>query len=214
MADNTNNDSQLSRRERERKRHREEILIAASDIFGRHGFEKTSMQMIADRADLSIGKIYSHFEGKEAIYREVIDYIVDLMRERCDTAIKPGCPAVEAIRIRLRTAMEIFEDHIPFIRLFHEVGGIRVDAVAEKAEKGHVEKIAAMLREAIDKGEFSADIDPEIHAVMIEGAGHRLLEVLADRDADSFGQIAELLDRIFLQPFETGKSKNNSPKEL
>ena len=61
----------LSRRERTRKQHREEILSAATGLFARHGYDGTSMQMIADEAEISVGKLYLHFEGKEDIYREI-----------------------------------------------------------------------------------------------------------------------------------------------
>ena len=214
MFNNEHNSKQLNRRERERKRHREEILEAASEIFGKYGYEKTSMQMIAERAELSVGKIYTHFEGKEAIYSELIEYIVTLVHLRCDSAVKPGMSSLETIRVRMHTAMEIFKDHIPFIRLYHEDFNIRSGRCRDGEGKGHLDDIASLLKEAIRNGEFSGEIDPELHAFMMEGAGRRLLESLSGSGTESFEKITELLDKVFLKPFEIKKSEGNSSKEF
>lgn len=205
MFDNQNDGKQLSRRERERKRHREEIMEAASEIFGKFGFEKTSMQMIAERAELSVGKIYTHFEGKEAIYRELIEYIVTLVHHRCEEAVKPGMSPLETIRVKMRTAMSTFRDHIPFIRLYHEDFDIRKGRFGEVECKKPMMDISFLLKEAIGNGEFSGEIDPDLHALMMEGAGHRLMEYLSGSGTDSFEKITELLDKVFLKPFEIKK---------
>ena len=47
------------------------ILNAAFAQFGRYGFRKTSMDDIAREADISRASIYSYFENKEEILREL-----------------------------------------------------------------------------------------------------------------------------------------------
>ena len=44
-----------TRRERELARHRQEILDAAVHLFAENGFHPTTMQMIAERAEFSVG---------------------------------------------------------------------------------------------------------------------------------------------------------------
>ncbi|MBN2184540.1 MAG: TetR/AcrR family transcriptional regulator [Candidatus Krumholzibacteriota bacterium] len=207
MFDNEDDSKQLSRRERERKRHREEILEAASEVFGQYGFEKTSMQMIAEKAELSVGKIYTHFKGKEAIYRELIEYIVTLVHQRCEDAVKPGMSPLETIRVKMRTAMCTFRDHTPFIRLYHEDFDIRKGRFGDVECKKPMMDISSLLKEAIESGEFSGEIDPEFHALMMEGAGHILMESISRSGTDSFDKITELLDKVFLKPFENKKQQ-------
>lgn len=43
------------------------ILNTALGLFQEHGFEKTTMRMIATACDLSLGAAYYHFETKEAL---------------------------------------------------------------------------------------------------------------------------------------------------
>ena len=51
---------------------RRAVLDAALHLFSRQGFGPTSVRDIADRAGVSIGAVYHHFEEKEAIFRELI----------------------------------------------------------------------------------------------------------------------------------------------
>ena len=51
-----------TRRERDRFRLAAEILDAAAELFASFGYEGTSVKQIAERAELSVGKIYNHRE--------------------------------------------------------------------------------------------------------------------------------------------------------
>lgn len=48
-------------------------LRAALGLFSRQGFRATSMRQIAKKSGLSVGNLYHHFGGKEAIFQRLID---------------------------------------------------------------------------------------------------------------------------------------------
>ena len=48
------------------------ILDQATDLFSRHGFEGTSMRMIARASGITEAAIYRHFDNKSHLYQEVI----------------------------------------------------------------------------------------------------------------------------------------------
>jgi AcrR family transcriptional regulator len=52
---------------------RERLLLAARQVFARHGFGGASVDMIAAEACYSKGAIYSNFETKEAILFELLE---------------------------------------------------------------------------------------------------------------------------------------------
>ncbi len=62
----------LTRKEREALRHRSAILEAAESLFAEQGFHATTVQMIADAAEFSVGYLYKHFDGKEDLYRTLV----------------------------------------------------------------------------------------------------------------------------------------------
>jgi hypothetical protein len=54
-------ESRPSGRDREHARHRREILAAAVRLFAEHGYHETTMQLVAQAADVSVGYLYKHF---------------------------------------------------------------------------------------------------------------------------------------------------------
>jgi AcrR family transcriptional regulator len=63
--------TKLSRRQREKKRRKTEILDAAEIIFARDGFENASMNAIANKAEFSKRTLYKYFEDKIDLYLTV-----------------------------------------------------------------------------------------------------------------------------------------------
>lgn len=54
---------------------RQALIMAGLDLFGEHGFEATSTRMLAERAGANISAIPYYFNGKEGLYRAVVEYI-------------------------------------------------------------------------------------------------------------------------------------------
>ncbi len=59
-----------------RERNSDRILIAAEEEFVLHGFKGTSMQSIADRADLPKANIHYYFKNKSNLYQAVLENIM------------------------------------------------------------------------------------------------------------------------------------------
>jgi AcrR family transcriptional regulator len=51
---------------------RERILRKAHRLFTRHGYHGTSMRRISRQAAVSLGNLYNHFPGKEALFTTVL----------------------------------------------------------------------------------------------------------------------------------------------
>ncbi len=60
----------------------EHILWTAKDIFLELGFERTSMDVVASRAETSKRSLYAHFESKEKLFLAVIDLVRRLFLSR------------------------------------------------------------------------------------------------------------------------------------
>lgn len=64
-----------SRREERRLRQqdisRTQLLDAAEEVFGRKGFHETTLREIAELAEFSVGSVYSFFESKDDLFRQI-----------------------------------------------------------------------------------------------------------------------------------------------
>ncbi|TQV80270.1 TetR/AcrR family transcriptional regulator [Aliikangiella coralliicola] len=63
----------MVRKKRDTSAKRESILDAAIDAFIEFGFEKTSMDLIAERANSSKRTVYNHFSSKESLIEEAFN---------------------------------------------------------------------------------------------------------------------------------------------
>ncbi len=61
-----------SRLERKKEETRQKIIGVAMALFEEQGFEPTTMEQIADRADIARGTLYNYFPSKEAIISEYV----------------------------------------------------------------------------------------------------------------------------------------------
>ncbi|MCC5810420.1 MAG: TetR/AcrR family transcriptional regulator [Ectothiorhodospiraceae bacterium] len=68
-----------------RRRH---ILEAAREVFQQRGLEGASMRLIARAAGCTTGAVYARFEGKEALYAEVLMGSLATLREALATALE------------------------------------------------------------------------------------------------------------------------------
>jgi AcrR family transcriptional regulator len=56
------------RKEREKERRRQQIIVAAKRVFSERGFNRATMEDIAKEAELSPGTLYLYFKNKEELY--------------------------------------------------------------------------------------------------------------------------------------------------
>jgi len=105
------------RRERERLRHRREILLAAEKIFTEKGFFPTTVQEIARAAEFSVGALYQHFASKEELYSCLILERARQMTEKTLSATVTEPDPVSKIRALIREQLKICEENKQFFRL-------------------------------------------------------------------------------------------------
>ena len=61
------------RRNARSEQSRRQVLDAALHLFSHQGYRATTMRDIAEKAGVSTGNVYHHFEEKEQIFRDLLD---------------------------------------------------------------------------------------------------------------------------------------------
>ena len=182
MTDN----AKLSRRQRERRRHKEEILAAALKLFSEKGFHAVSMQEIATAAEFATGTLYNFFASKEALFEELThsrgDRIVSDL-----TAILDG-PGEEVDRLRtfIRRQPALQEKHAEFIKVYVSEFGTRGAMVSKNREEDEFRtildtKLAQLLEAGITRGVFR-----RVDAAITAKALRSVMETLAFEIAGHF----------------------------
>ena len=72
---------------------RRQLLDIGRELFAQKGFQATSIEEVAARADVSKPVVYEHFGGKEGLYAVVVDREMEALLGRFTSALStPGHP--------------------------------------------------------------------------------------------------------------------------
>jgi AcrR family transcriptional regulator len=109
------------RKEREKERRRQQIMVAAKRVFSDRGFTKATMEDIAQEAELSPGTLYLYFKNKEELYASlslrILQYL--LLRIEHVNAIKDAGPD-EKLTALMEAMYDVYEfDPLIIINMFH-----------------------------------------------------------------------------------------------
>ena len=98
MSDNvvplkaTTAESPVSRVRMSGKERREQLLDIGRTLFADKGFDGTSVEEIADKANVSKPVVYEHFGGKEGLYAVVVDREVRRLLDRITASLQGNHP--------------------------------------------------------------------------------------------------------------------------
>jgi len=109
------------RKEREKERRRQQIIVAAKRVFSKKGLSKTTMEDIAKESELSPGTLYLYFKNKEELYASLSLRILQFLGIRVAQVIEENETNPPEKLEKLITAMyEVYEfDPMVIINMFH-----------------------------------------------------------------------------------------------
>ncbi len=91
-------------------RKREAIVVAAIAEFRDTGFEVTSMDRIAARAEVSKRTVYNHFPSKEELFAEILQRLWCQIGEIPDAIYRPGIGLREQLSAMLHAKLKTLSD--------------------------------------------------------------------------------------------------------
>lgn len=193
------------RRERERDRHRREILEAARKLFVEQGYENTTMLQVARRADFAVGTLYNLFAGKEDLYEALMLEAFRAAHQRIRDGILPPGNAIDRIERVIDATTELFFEYRELSLLFFSRTAcpactqrftLKGEALALHQENSRL--IEEIFRGGIEKGLF-IDLPPRLLAASLQGLSNAIFaEVMAGTKKYTAGEIADCRKRVFL----------------
>jgi len=195
----------LSRKERERQRHRQEILEAAERVFVRKGYHGATVEEIAQEAEFAVGTIYNFFKGKDDLYARVIEGIAQDFMEQFETKVLSLADPESAIAALIELRLTHFEDHRGFFRVFLEAApASRVDAARAFPKdcaalyERYMRTVTEIFRRGISQGVFD-ETDPLYLALCMEGIVNAFVAYWSKREpTEPLAVRVEKMKREFL----------------
>ncbi|MBR9985694.1 MAG: TetR/AcrR family transcriptional regulator [Desulfosarcina sp.] len=109
------------RKEREKERRRQQIIVAAKRVFSEKGFNKATMEDIAKEAELSPGTLYLYFKNKEELYASLSLRILQYLHIRVthvnkETSLSPD----QKLSALMEAMYDVYDfDPLIIINMFH-----------------------------------------------------------------------------------------------
>lgn len=152
------------------------ILETASPLYNEKGISGVSIDEVLEATKLTKGCIYGHFNGKDDLSEQVVDFSLKKMSQKLARVVSQGKTAKEKIFLYLdfhknpidtyiaggcpifNTAVEA-DDHFPSIK----------NKVATVLETG-MQGLSIILKDGIANGEFSKELNADVFAFKIMSA--------------------------------------------
>jgi len=89
---------------------RQQLLDVGREVFAQRGYEATSIEELAARADVSKPVVYEHFGGKEGLYAVVVDREMQRLLDRFTSALAAGGRPRELLERAALVLLDYIED--------------------------------------------------------------------------------------------------------
>jgi AcrR family transcriptional regulator len=151
------------RKERERERRRQQIIVAAKRVFSEKGFNRATMEDIAQEAELSPGTLYLYFKNKDELYASLSLRILQYLNIRLDHVVKEeGLDPAERMQALKEAIYDVYQfDPLILINLFHLQSSETLKNLSpelfddiQDLSRRSLEGITALFRSGTDGGLF------------------------------------------------------------
>lgn len=170
--------SKPSRRERTKADKMRRILSAGDKLFAKQGFDGTTVQQIADEADIGVGTLFLYISDKSELLLRLFHNGVQVELGKAVKRLKADEKFLAAVRRFLLDLMVPFEKDRELAKvfwrefLFHK-GQLRKEL--DQQASAIVQILAERIRAAQMKKEIDARVDPAAAALQLYAIHHATL---------------------------------------
>ena len=179
---------------------RDEILLAAAQIFSQKGFHATSMQDIAQSVHLQKASLYHHVSSKQEILVEVLDRALDLLIANMQDVL--ACPLKP--EEKLRQAMKVYLGTLLDNRELAAVLLLEHRSLEPEFQTRHIprrDRFERLWRDLIQEGldqEVFCCMDPAVASRALLGVMNWTITWFRPEGTLGAGEIAEQFTELFL----------------
>ena len=138
----------------------ESILRGAAGVFIQHGYEATSMGVLAESLGITKSAIYHHVPSKEYLLELALDRAMSSLEAILKDPLASTGPAVDRLMFLLRSAVGVLTDQLPFVTLLLRVrGNTALELRALERRRAFNQVVADLVDEARRDGTIRTDID-------------------------------------------------------
>ena len=159
--------SNISRREREKQKRRQEIIDAAEKVFFAKGYDKVTMDEIAQKAEVNKALLYYYFKNKETLFFAVNLQGVRILHEIYVRCFNIDTDGYGKVKVMLQGLFDFSREYPEYFRIYCYSGTERFQMSDNEDAQEIVDLSTGMWRimveailEGIADGTIRKDLDP------------------------------------------------------
>ena len=161
----------IGRRERRKREVRDRIYGAARELFAKQGFDSTTVDEIAELADVATATFFNHFAGKQSLLGLMANEVVDELQALTSRHLAGEAPSDERLRRFVASAADAIAANRGVARdVFLEF--MRQDATPDEPNpylERILEPFVSLIEAGQRRGEVRDDHDAAFLAQMAVG---------------------------------------------
>ncbi|HIY85752.1 MAG TPA: TetR/AcrR family transcriptional regulator [Candidatus Yaniella excrementavium] len=156
---------------------RQTLVDLCVKAFNRHGYDATSMGMLATELGISKSAIYHHVKTKEEILQSALTEALGGLEEVMDTAESTSGPATSKIEALIVGAVGVLVEKQPSVTLLLRLrGNSEVETDAMKRRRNLTNRLASLIATAQAEEAVRDTVDPQTMARLIFGTINSLAD--------------------------------------
>jgi AcrR family transcriptional regulator len=160
---------------------KESIFEAATSVLSEHGIDGTTMNRVAEVAEVAKSSLYDYFPSKDDLLEFVSDRLVAPFMQAIEETVRADLPAPQKLERILWAAFDRAIKHKAILRLLAQSG--EDYQVRQRTRPRMLEAFTAIYRQGIKEGSFHPH-NPAHTGRMFLGAFSELFELLASSDSE------------------------------
>jgi AcrR family transcriptional regulator len=170
---------------------KESIFEAATSVLCEHGVDGTTMNRVAEAADLAKSSLYDYFPSKEELLEFVSDRLVIPFMQAVDATRRADLLAPQKLERLLRIAFATSTRHKAIVRLL--VQSNQEDQLRKRVRPQILDTFTAIFEQGIKEGSFQPH-NPAHTGRMLLGAFGELFELMtSDVSEEAASEYVEVL---------------------
>ena len=200
----------LARKERNASwlERREQILLAAADVFRAKGLQAAGISDIAAHLGTDRANVYYYFASKEEMYLALVQQAVESNVREVEAAADADGSATERLVLTIESLAASYDRHYPYLHLYMQEDMRRVTAESSE-EQRHLaacsrrydDALLRITRDGVESGEFRAGIDPRMLKFAVLGAVNWTHRWFTPDGPMSGAEVGRSFSDIFLRGF-------------
>jgi AcrR family transcriptional regulator len=153
------------------------VLEIAVQVFNKHGYEATSMGVLAENLGISKSAIYHHVPSKGDLLRLALDRALDglegILKE---TGASKG-RADDRLEYVLRRTVDVMVEELPYVTLLLRLrGNTEIERDAMTRRRTFNTRVTKLVKAASAEGSVRSDIDPAITSRLLFGTINSIVD--------------------------------------